>query len=285
MRLITKDEDDVFSTLVRFTYRNSFQPISGTTLTTDSGWGCCFRTGQSVLGQFVLFLQRDHPSEYAAKFGDVHPLSLFRDHPDAPFGIHRLVLEANNVGVSLGEWAKPSLLAQSIEAICRSLCIGCIVAETFSIPKRALASHFPALLLIPGLLGLDDFDVAYVPFLQHCLSARGALGFVSGRHSFSYYIAGFDATQFVFFDPHTSQPALLGEDGFVSCYRVEHGMIGFGDINPSVLIGFLVTSAEDVEGIVAELAAGGRSPLAITEDFDEAVCGRVLDWDDVIGGS
>jgi cysteine protease ATG4 len=272
----------VFSRLVRFTYRKSFTRISGTKLTTDSGWGCCFRTGQSVLGQFAFLLKQNFPAEYSAKFGDAHPLSLFRDDPDAPFGIHRLVLEASKVGVPMGEWAKPSLLAQAIDSICRSIGVSCVVSEGFSIAKRQLTASFPALLLIPGLFGLQRFDMAYLPFLHLCLCAPGSLGFVSGKRSSSYYIAGFDAKRFVYFDPHTAQPAMLGEDGFASCFRMKPGMIGFADINPSVLVGFLVASPEALEDLVQMLMACGASPFAVTEDLDENLCDQVLDLDAVL---
>jgi hypothetical protein len=64
---------------------------------------------------------------------------------------------------------------------------------------------------------------------------------------------------------------------------MKHGMIAFADINPSLLIGFLVESVQALEDLVQKLMACRASPVAFTEDLDEALCGQVMDLDEVMG--
>lgn len=145
------------------TYRSSFPPIprktspeatSSMTLgvrlrsqlmdpqgfTSDTGWGCMIRSGQSLLantlcilllgrGEFMAALTRpctkltrstewrrgDSPEE------ESRLLAMFADHPDAPLSIHRFVHHgAESCGKYPGEWFGPSATARCIQYV-RSL--------------------------------------------------------------------------------------------------------------------------------------------------------------------
>jgi cysteine protease ATG4 len=156
-------------------------------------------------------------SDYTFLFGSAKRLSLFADVPSAPFGIHRLVTEASHFGVPLGNWAKPSSAAAAIRSIVSSLRGACIVLSHFGVSCRDRAGPFPALLLVPGLLGLGQFEPAFVPFLQMSLCTPGALGIVSGRRQSALYVVGFNATQFVCFDSHTTRDS-VAPDGQTDSY-------------------------------------------------------------------
>jgi cysteine protease ATG4 len=276
---------EAFSHIARFSYRKGFPPIGSSGLTSDSGWGCCYRTSQAVVAQFVFRLNEEFPSIYADKFGEsTHRLSLFDDVPTAVFGLHRLVLESEKLGLAVGKWAKPTSIAKAIHVVCGQLQIGCIVSEGFSISRGQMECPFPALLLIPGLFGLGKFDLAYLPFLQLCLCAENSLGFVTGKRNSSYYIAGFDSKHFAYFDPHTRQHAVVSSDGFPSYYSLNPCLISFADINPSILLAFFVRTPEDLLDLTRVLTACHSSPIALTDDFDEADCEKVLDIDDLRDG-
>lgn len=85
--------------------------------TSDTGWGCMIRSGQSMLANalVVLKLGRDwrlgqQESEHRAL------LQLFADAPEAPFSIHKFVEHgAEACGKHPGEWFGPSATARCIQ--------------------------------------------------------------------------------------------------------------------------------------------------------------------------
>src|SRR5690349_2577472 len=107
---------DDFETRIWMTYRSNFPPIprsqdpaatSGMTFSvrlrnlaeregfsSDTGWGCMIRSGQSMLANALVMLQlgrdwrrrKNQTTRQEAKI-----VSLFADHPNAPFSIHRFV--------------------------------------------------------------------------------------------------------------------------------------------------------------------------------------------------
>lgn len=115
-------------------------------LTTDAGWGCMLRTGQSVLANALLNvhlgrdwrriakplpsqsapIERDAPEahrqwckrrEQYSKY--VRLLSWFMDEPSraCPFGVHRMAREGKRLGKEVGEWFGPSTAAGAIKKL------------------------------------------------------------------------------------------------------------------------------------------------------------------------
>lgn len=102
--------------------------------TSDTGWGCMIRSGQSLLANALIMLrlgrgkrcgsrhsqdQTDRESDWRrGKRQDEERelLSLFSDDPNAPFSIHRFVEHgASACGKHPGEWFGPSATARSIQ--------------------------------------------------------------------------------------------------------------------------------------------------------------------------
>lgn len=107
-------------------------------LTTDAGWGCMLRTGQSVLANALLNVHLSRSWRRApirmteddaisqneekgkrdyAKY--VELLSWFMDEPSlaCPFGVHRMAREGKRLGKEVGEWFGPSTAAGAIKKL------------------------------------------------------------------------------------------------------------------------------------------------------------------------
>jgi cysteine protease ATG4 len=278
----TSQEDKAAKEIPRFSYRKSFSCIPDSKLTTDRSWGCCYRSTQGLLAQFVLRFRRLASDQYADAFGiDTSPLSLFHDSPESPFGIHRLVQESAKFGIPVGEWARPSVVASSIKAILSTLQIGCIVTQSLSICHSEVPDTFPALLLVPGLFGLDGLDPAYPPFLMLCLCDDSCLGMVSGHRNSAYFIVGFTATHFGYFDPHTTNKAVLNENDHVSYYELPVKKLRAADLNPSIMIGFFINDRDELADLEGRLVSCLGSPISVTEPPNEDFMDQVLDIDDL----
>lgn len=139
-----------FASFLWLTYRRGFPQLGGSSLTTDSGWGCMVRSGQMLLAQGLLrhLLPADWvwPSDYHVFRDDMdvveghsqsnpdcgrtdHKRSLscttdmrvetthrqivswFGDHLSAPFGLHQLIELGKCSGKKAGDWYGPSIVA------------------------------------------------------------------------------------------------------------------------------------------------------------------------------
>ena len=129
---------DDLESRIWLTYRNNFPPIakssdpaatSGISFATklrnlgnqagfssDTGWGCMIRSGQSLLANAVSTLRLGgdwRRGQREEEHRDV--LSLFADAPGAPFSIHKFVEHgAQACGKHPGEWFGPSATARCI---------------------------------------------------------------------------------------------------------------------------------------------------------------------------
>ena len=293
----TKSSEDVIKEIPRFCYRNRFEQINGTKITSDKGWGCCFRSAQGMIAQYVLHLYNENRDVYNATFcqktnpeneneviyKEVHPLSLFLDVPGSPFGIQNLVTAAQSIGVSPGEWAKPSTIAAAIKVIFDSLHLSCVISQDFSLNLDKIGQITgPTLLLIPGMFGLDHFDMNFMPFLQLCICANGSLGFVSGKRNSAFFFFGFDSTNFAYFDPHVTKPAVTKESEFSSFFDLPPKLLKTERINPSILVGFFCNSSEHLAELLMVLTACFASPLMITDATElDQIVDQVMDIDDI----
>ncbi|WVR03505.1 hypothetical protein IAU60_000496 [Kwoniella sp. DSM 27419] len=138
-------------------------------LTSDAGWGCMLRTGQSVLANALIHLHLGRDWRAPTSRPSVQPinqmeladlydyaqyvriLSWFLDDPSplCPFGVHRMALIGKELGKEVGEWFGPSTAAGALKLLTNSFapCGLAVATATDSIVYRSdvyAASNLPS---------------------------------------------------------------------------------------------------------------------------------------------
>lgn len=91
--------------LIWCTYRSGFEPIEGTSFSSDSGWGCMIRTGQMIVAEALKKLQ--YPLDRI--------VSLFQDVNAASLSLHKIAALGQELGKDIGQWHTPSITALSLQ--------------------------------------------------------------------------------------------------------------------------------------------------------------------------
>ncbi|KIW87399.1 uncharacterized protein Z519_12035 [Cladophialophora bantiana CBS 173.52] len=260
---------DDFESRIWMTYRSNFTPIprsqepgSSVSLSlsvrlrnfterdgfsSDTGWGCMIRSGQSLLANALVMLHLGRnwrrPHTYTNRTSSPPPsndysldsphsvqtqseasiLSLFADSPLAPFSIHRFVQHgASACGKHPGQWFGPSATASCIKELsaeCAAAGLRVYVTpsasevyeDKFRHIARASATDLtirPTLILLGIRLGLDRITPVYHEALRNSLTYPQSIGIAGGRPSSSHYFIGCQGDLFFYLDPHETRPAL-----------------------------------------------------------------------------
>ncbi|KAG1736670.1 cysteine protease required for autophagy [Suillus paluster] len=256
-----------FTSRIWLTYRNQFAPIRDSTLsaleldmacceqqqpvsssprpkkwhwpgggekgwTSDAGWGCMLRTGQSLLANTLLHLhlgrewrrppQPVHTNDYATY---VQIITWFLDSPlpQAPFSVHRMALAGKDLGKDVGQWFGPSTAAGAIKTLVHAFPeagLGVSVATDGVIyqsdvyaasnvhigsPRRHMRAAWGgrAVLVLIGIrLGIDGVNPIYYETIKALFTFPQSVGIAGGRPSSSYYFMGSQADNLFYLDPH-----------------------------------------------------------------------------------
>ncbi|KAK4686864.1 cysteine protease ATG4, partial [Tremellales sp. Uapishka_1] len=102
-------------------------------LTSDAGWGCMLRTGQSMLANSLIHLHlgrgwrlpiaKPEDAEGLEAYATyVKILSWFMDDPSplCPFSVHRMALIGKELGKEVGEWFGPSTASGALKTLANS---------------------------------------------------------------------------------------------------------------------------------------------------------------------
>lgn len=113
---IPKSSDPAASSAMSFSTKLRSLATQGG-FTSDTGWGCMIRSGQSMLANTFAVLQLGRDWRLGQREQEHKALlALFADAPEAPFSIHKFVEHgAEACGKHPGEWFGPSATANCIQ--------------------------------------------------------------------------------------------------------------------------------------------------------------------------
>lgn len=109
----------------------------------------------------------------------------------------------------------------------------------------------PTLILLGVRLGIDRITPVYHAALTATLELPHCVGIAGGRPASSHYFIGHQGGQsFFYLDPHSTRPALPldpSPEDIASCHTRRVRKLGIAELDPSMLLGFLVRSQEEFE--------------------------------------
>ncbi|KAF2087236.1 hypothetical protein K490DRAFT_42829 [Saccharata proteae CBS 121410] len=301
--IIPRSQDPNAASSMSLNMRWKMQFNSEGGFSSDTGWGCMIRSGQSLLANTlqILHLGRDwrrgkEPEEERVL------LSWFADDPQAPFSIHKFVQHgATACGKHPGEWFGPSATAQCIQTLSEGyekagLAVyitgdGSDVYEDkfFKTARRDGGTCRPTLILVGIRLGIDRVTPVYWEALKTSLQLPQSIGIAGGRPSASHYFFGTQGPYFFYLDPHNTRPCLpyhskaaaYSADDIDSCHTRRLRRLHVKEMDPSMLIGFLIRdeadwhewrkSVTEVHGKPVIRVADTEPPLHGGRERDEAI--------------
>ncbi|KZT24290.1 hypothetical protein NEOLEDRAFT_1163305 [Neolentinus lepideus HHB14362 ss-1] len=254
-----------FTSRIWLTYRSQFSPIRDSSLTaleseigevsqsprrwnswlsgekgwtSDQGWGCMLRTGQSLLANALLHLllgrewRRPPNPVYTADYATyVRLITWFLDSPSplCPFSVHRMALAGKELGKDVGQWFGPSTAAGAIKTLVHAfpdanlgvaVAVDSVVYQSdvyaashghLGSPRRFTRASWgsrPVLVLVGIRLGLDGVNPIYYETIKTLYTFPQSVGIAGGRPSSSYYFVGAQADSLFYLDPHHARPAV-----------------------------------------------------------------------------
>ncbi|KAL6836904.1 hypothetical protein V8C40DRAFT_228668 [Trichoderma camerunense] len=263
---IPKSVDPRATSVLSFTVRIKSTLSDPTGFSSDSGWGCMIRSGQSLLATTIGTLQLGRDWRRGKSQQEERQLiSMFADDPRAPFSIHNFVRHgATACGKFPGEWFGPSATAQCIQALTSSSGLPLkvyspndgqdVYEDGFMKTAKPEGQDFhPTLILIRTRLGIDKITPIYWDPLIAALQMPQSVGIAGGRPSSSHYFVGSQGSYLFYLDPHHTRKAIpyhadvtkYMEEDIDSCHTSRLRRLDVKEMDPSMLIGFLIRTESD----------------------------------------
>ncbi|KAI9503342.1 Cysteine protease atg4 [Coemansia spiralis] len=216
---------DDFSHLIWCTYRSQYPPIAPSAFTTDAGWGCMLRAGQTLLAQALQlhYFGRDwsfswensldenmHKRKQYVEivkqfFDDYSSTSVFSIHRMASFGKQ---FEGKDIGQWFGPYGTASIIRKLAQEANHELAVYTTTDGVVYLADICGKEFRPTLILVASMLGIDRVNPVYYPFIQASLTLPQSAGIAGGKPSSALYFAGFQGDELFYLDPHYTRPAI-----------------------------------------------------------------------------
>ncbi|KAF2858735.1 hypothetical protein K470DRAFT_259538 [Piedraia hortae CBS 480.64] len=262
--------------------------------TSDTGWGCMIRSGQSLLANTLTLLQLGREWRLGQNEEEHKKImALFADNPEAPFSIHKFVDHgAQFCGKPAGEWFGPSATARSLQALTSKYDAaklrvysrpddGDVYADSIlatAAQKSADDEFQPTLIVLGVRLGIDRVTPVYHAALKAALEMPQSVGIAGGRPSSSHYFIGHQGDNFLYLDPHYTRAQLPLDPtaaDIASCHTRRVRKLHITEMDPSMLLGFLIRSTEDFQDWCKALVGVPGTPIIhVHEDEPKYANGR-----------
>ncbi|KAF9184885.1 Cysteine protease atg4b [Haplosporangium sp. Z 767] len=236
-----------FQSKLWFTYRKDMARIEPSFYTSDAGWGCMMRTGQSLLAHaFVqIMLGRDWRIQSSVAERDAQKyrtlLGWFADEPERYYSIHNIAKSGLALDKRVGEWFGPSTVAHALRRLSQRH-IDCPLAVMVPMDNSIRMSEIvhaataqqtmagcdssmpnkqdftdtpgwkPVVMLIPARYGLDKLTERYTKNLKQLFRLPQFLGIAGGRPGRSLYFVASQGNELFYFDPHFVKPRVTQEE-------------------------------------------------------------------------
>ncbi|KAL1915830.1 uncharacterized protein VTP21DRAFT_6218 [Calcarisporiella thermophila] len=266
-----------FESRIWMTYRYNFPPIRPANFTSDVGWGCMLRSGQSLLANALQFhlLGRDwkrcdRSHETWLEYAKIITWFLDVFGPQSPFAIHRVALLGKQLGKNIGEWFGPSTASSAIKALVTSYETSQLTVYSANdgviyrdqIAKLSPGGFRPLLILIPIRLGTDRLNPIYHHALKAYLRLPQSVGIAGGKPCSSLYFVGYRGDEMMYLDPHVARPAIepkaledFTEEELATFHCEAPLHIPISQLDPSMLFGFYVRDEREFEEWCAQISA------------------------------
>ncbi|KAK4156402.1 putative cysteine protease [Chaetomidium leptoderma] len=264
--LIPRSTDPRATSALSFAMRLKTSFGDQTGFSSDTGWGCMIRSGQGLLANALLISQLGRDWRRTTDpDAEREILSLFADDARAPYSLHNFVKHgATACGKYPGEWFGPSATARCIQALATKHESEVRIYSTGDLPdvyedsfmataKPDGETFHPTLILVCTRLGIDKINPVYEEALISTLQMEQSIGIAGGRPSSSLYFVGVQGQWLFYLDPHHPRPTLpyrqnpndYTSEELDSCHTRRLRHLHVEDMDPSMLIGFLIKDEDD----------------------------------------
>ncbi|CAG8456849.1 3426_t:CDS:10, partial [Diversispora eburnea] len=270
-----------FQSRIYCSYRKDFLPIEPAFHTTDTGWGCMHRTGQSLLAQGFLWvlLGRDWRLHNFQTDSDLliyrKILRWFMDGPEPEhyYSIHNIARAGISLDKRIGDWFGPATVAHAIKRLSlyhKECPLVIYVPTDNTIYKSEIATYAlgeyesnslfidqrpwkPVLILFSVRLGTDKFNLSYAENLKKLFSFPQFLGIAGGRPGRSLYFVAVQDDELYYLDPHFVRPAInlnkVTEFPIEDYHSTIIRAMDISEMDPSMLLGFLCQNSNDFDNL------------------------------------